>query len=199
MKLFWYPNTRAARALWMLEETGLEYEPVLINLRDPAAKENPDFLAASPMGKVPALTDGDARMADSAAICLYVADRYATEFAPATDDPRRATFLFWMFYGSGAMEPAMAQKMGGWESNRQAHGWGDYELMIETLENGLKDKEWLLGEQFTAADVMVGSTANFMRLFGIMPDGSQINAYVDRCLARPAYQRALAMNAETQA
>lgn len=197
MKLFWCPRTRAARALWMMEESGLEYEPVLIDIRDPQARANPDFLAASPMGKVPALEDGEAKMADSAAICLYIADRYANDLALAVDDPGRARFLFWMFFSPGVMEPAMAQKMAGWDSNRHAHGWGDYELMIETLEMGLEKGPWLMGEQFTAADIMVGSTAYFMRLFGILAENSSINAYVDRCLERPAYQYVLEMNETT--
>jgi glutathione S-transferase len=181
----------------MMEESGLEYEPVLIDIRDPQARANPDFLAASPMGKVPALEDGEAKMADSAAICLYIADRYANDLALAVDDPGRARFLFWMFFSPGVMEPAMAQKMAGWDSNRHAHGWGDHELMIETLEMGLEKGPWLMGEQFTAADIMVGSTAYFMRLFGILAENSSINAYVDQCLERPAYQYVLEMNETT--
>lgn len=194
MKLYWCPHTRAVRALWMMEESRVEYDPVLIDIRDPEARNDPGFVASSPMGKVPALEDGEARMADSAAICLYVADRYATHLAPAVDDPARARFLFWMFYAPGAMEPAMAQKMAGWDTNRQAHGWGDYETMMETLEKGLEHGPWLLGDTFSAADVMVGSTAYFMRSFGILADDSTVIPYVDRCLERPAYQRALEMN-----
>lgn len=195
MKLFWCARTRATRAVWLLEEAGLSYERVTIDLGDPASRADPDFLAASPMGKVPALQDGQVKMADSAAIALYVADRYAPgELAPAIDDPARGRFLFWMLFAAGAMEPAMAEKMGGWQTNRGSHGWGDFDSMIETLETGLDPGPWLLGDKFSAADVMVGSTAVFMRMFKILPDSKAINDYADRCLERPAYQKAMAIN-----
>jgi len=195
MKLFWCARTRATRAVWLLEEAGLSYERVAIDLGDPASRANPDFVAASPMGKVPALQDGPVQMADSGAIALYVADRYAPgELAPAIDDPARGPFLFWMFFAPGAMEPAMAEKMGGWQTSRGSHGWGDFDSMIETLETGLEPGPWLLGDRFTAADVMVGSTAVFMRMFKVLPDSRVINDYADRCLERPAYQKAMAIN-----
>ncbi len=194
MKLYWCPRTRASRAVWCLEEVGQPYERVLIDIRDPAARIDPDFLAASPMGKVPALEDGEARLADSAAICLYLADRYGSgRLAPAVDEADRGPFLFWMFFAPGSMEPAMAEKMGGWETSRVSHGWGDFETMLQTLEEGLEPGPWLLGDRFSVADVMVGSTAAFMGMFGILPDSARIAAYVERCLERPAYRKAMAL------
>jgi glutathione S-transferase len=193
IKLYWHPRTRAARALWMLEELGEPYELVTVDIRDPAAKASAEgFLEASPMGKVPAITDGAVRMADSAAICLYLADRYASgRLAPALDAPSRGRFLWWMFYGPGVIEPAMAEKFSNAAPNRLSHGWGDFDSMIATLEQGLVDGPWLLGEQFTAADVMVGASAYFLKLFGILPASPAIEAYIARCLERPAYQSAL--------
>jgi glutathione S-transferase len=179
----------------MLEELGVPYERVLVNLREPEGASVAGFAEASPMGKVPALEDGDLRVADSAAICLYLADRYAAgRLAPAPDADARGRFLYWMFFSPGTMEPAMAEKMGEWHSNTQAYGWGDFDRMLRTLEAGLDPGPWLLGDVFTAADVMVGSTAAFMRMFDILPASDPVNAYVDRCLARPAYQKALAID-----
>ncbi|MGB5209985.1 MAG: glutathione S-transferase family protein [Gammaproteobacteria bacterium] len=193
MKLFWCPQTRASRALWCLEEVGQPFERVLIDVRDPESKADPAFLAASPMGKVPALEDGLVGVADSAAICVYLADRYAAgRLAPLVDEPDRGRFLYWMFFAPGVIEPAMAEKMGGWETATGSHGWGDFDRMMQTLEKGLESGPWLLGERFTVADVMVGSSAFFMQMFGILPDSPPVNAYVERCLARPAYARALA-------
>ncbi len=193
MKLFWCARTRSARAMWMLEETGVDYERVVIDIRDPVTPRDPDFVAASPMGKVPALADGEVRMADSAAICLYLADRYAAgRLAPALDDPARGRFLWWMFFSPGVIEPAMAERAGGWTPKPSSHAWGSFDAMIRTLEEGLAPGPWLLGDRFTAADVMVGSSAVFLRLFKMLPDSPPIEAYADRCLARPAYQRALA-------
>lgn len=196
MKLFWTPKTRASRALWMMEEVGVPYERVLVDIRDPSKPRDPEFALASPMGKVPALADGEARFADSAAICLYLADRYAAgRLAPRTDDPRRGRFLYWMFFAPGAIEPAMMEKFTQQKVDRRSSGWGDYALVVETLEKGVGRGPWIMGETFTAADVMLGSSANFMRAFKILPENATLDAYIDRCLARPAYQRALAADA----
>lgn len=192
MKLFWCPRTRAARALWMLEESGLQFERVLVDIRDPDRQDEPDFLAASPMAKVPALVDDDVYLSESAAICLYVADKYPESgLAPAADDSLRGKFLYWVFFTPSVIEPAMTDKFRGIETNRFQSGWGDFDLMIQTLANGLKDGPWLLGEQFSAADVMVGSSAVFMIQFDMLPDSKIIEDYAAQCLGRPAYQRAL--------
>lgn len=192
MKFFWRPQTRSVRVLWMLEEAGVPYERVLIDIRDPDKARDPEFALASPMGKVPALADGKARLADSAAICLYVADKYPqAKLAPTIDDPRRGRYLWWMTFTPGVIEPSMSEKFTGAKTNRLSSGWGDFDLMIDTLEKGIGDGPWLLGDEFSAADVMVGSSANFMKQFGILPASAQLEAYVARCLERPAYQRAL--------
>lgn len=196
MKLFWCPQTRSARALWLLEEAGVDYERVLIDIRDPSKDRDPDFAKASPMGKVPAIADGDAMMADSAAIAIYVADKYpAAGLAPAIDDPARAQYLYWMMFTPGVIEPAMSEKISGATPNKLRNGWGDFNSMIDVLEKGVAQGDWLLGEKISAADVMVGSSANFMKMFDLLPDNKAINAYVERCLARPAYQRALTIDA----
>ena len=197
MKLFWCPRTRAVRAVWLLEEAGLDYERVLIDVRDPASREIEGFRAASPMGKVPALTDGAVALAESAAIALYVADRYPKAgLGPAVDHPDRGRFLYWMFFTPAVIEPAMVEKFGGHESNRGQHGWGDFDSMIEVFERGVEKGPWIMGEQFSAADILMGSTAVFMRRFEILPDSKILNDYADRCLERPAYQRALELDAD---
>jgi glutathione S-transferase len=202
--LFWCPRTRASRILWLLEELQQPFEVRLIDIRKPEAKEDPDFVDASPMGKVPAIMDraagGVVRVADSAAIGLYLADRYPDAgLAPAIDDPRRGTYLYWMTYTPGVIEPAMAEKFNNWQVSRATCGWGNFPTMIEVLENGLADGPWLLGEQFSAADVLVGSSVYFMKLFGILPESRVLAEYADRCLARPGYQKALARDSELDA
>lgn len=197
--LFWCPRTRASRILWLLEELQQPFEVRMIDIRKPEAKADPDFVAASPMGKVPAIMDSTARgvvrMADSAAIGLYLADRYpAAGLAPAIDDPRRGAYLYWMTYTPGVIEPAMAEKFNNWKVSRATSGWGDFGSMIDVLERGLAAGPWLLGGQFTAADVLVGSSVYFMKIFGILPENRALADYADRCLARPAYQKALALD-----
>lgn len=195
MKLYWSPQTRSTRALWMLEEAGVEYEREFVDIQNPDRRNTPEFLEASPMGKVPALVDGGATMSESAAICLYVADRYVSgTLAPAFDDDNRGKFLYWLMYTPAVIEPSMSEKFNGVEPNRYRSGWGDFELMLETLEQGIEGRSWILGETFTAADVMLGSSVVFMRMFDMLPESATLAAYADRCLERPAYQRALELN-----
>ena len=196
MKLYWSPQTRSARAIWMLEEAGVDYTLEHVDIRAEERSDPDEFRLASPMGKVPALADGDARMAESAAICIYLADRYAPgRLAPLPDAAERGPFLYWSMYTPAVIEPAMSEKFNQVESNRQRSGWGDFDLMIETLENGLL-ADWILGSNFSAADVMVGSSVVFMRQFNMLPDSAALNDYAERCLARPGYQRALEIDRE---
>ena len=191
MKLYWAPQTRSTRALWMLEELGRDYELEEVAIRSPERQDSNEFRAASPMGKVPALVDGDAKLAESAAICLYLADRYASgHLAPALDDPQRGKFLYWLMYTPAVIEPAMSEKANDVAPNRGRSGWGDFDLMITTLEQGLGEQDWIQGD-FSAADVMLGSSVVFLRMFGMLPESAALNAYAERCLARPAYQKAI--------
>ena len=192
MKLFWAPQTRSQRAIWMLEEAGVDYEMEVVDIAGENREDTAEFLAASPMGKVPAISDGDVAMSESAAICLYVADRYGMgTLAPALDDPLRGKYLYWMLYTPAVVEPAMSDKFHQVEVNRYSSGWGDFNMMIENWDSALDGREWIVGGQFTAADVMLGSSAIFLSMFNMLPETRNIGAYGERCLARPANQRAM--------
>jgi len=192
MKMFWAPQTRAQRAIWMLEEAGIDYEMERIDIAGPDRADSAEFRAASPMGKVPAIIDGDVCMSESAAICIYVADRYSGgALAPAFDDAQRGKYLYWTMYTPAVIEPAMSEKFNKVETNRYRNGWGDFDLMIETWDRELDNRDWILGDHFTAADVMLGTSAIFLRLFEMLPETRNLSDYADRCLARPANQRAL--------
>lgn len=191
MKLFWSTKTRASRAVWMLEEAEVDYEIEAVDIRAENRSDDRAFRLASPMGKVPALEDGDVRVAESAAICIYVADRYAPgRLAPALDSAARGPYLFWVLYTPAVVEPALAEKFSGTEPNPKSHGWGDFELMLDTLETGIGDRSWILGDEFSAADVMLGSSVIFMQLFGVLPSSARLAAYAERCMSRPAYRKA---------
>ena len=190
--LFWHPRTRAARVAWMLEETGVAYRRVFVDIAN-AGERDSAFLAASPLGKVPALRDGEVYMADSAAICLYLADRYpARGLAPPIDAPERGMYLYWMMYSPAVMEPAISEKVAGVKPNSYSSGWGDFDRMIAALEKALAVGPWLLGERFSAADVMVGSSVHFLSIFQLLPDSAVLKGYMERCLARPAWRQAMA-------
>jgi glutathione S-transferase len=175
----------------MLEEAGIDYEMELVDIRNPDRKDSDEFLHASPMGKVPAIVDGENSLAESAAICLYIADRYcAGTLAPVVVAPTRGKFLYWTMYTPAVVEPAMIEKVSEVEPNRARNGWGDFDLMITTFDEALDGNEWIVGDHFTAADVMLGSSAVFLRMFEMLPDNKNIGGYADRCMARPAFQRA---------
>ena len=167
------------------------YERVLTDITS-GAQKTPEYLAINPMGKVPALQDGDATMAEAAAICAYVAERYPeAKLAPALGDPRRAKYLYWLFFAPGCIEPAMVQIATKIEMNSVAAGWGDAQRVFDVLDKALEKGPWIVGENFSAADIAIGSALNFsVRLFKMVPSRPSFDAYIARCMARPAFQRA---------
>jgi glutathione S-transferase len=197
MKLYWCKNTRAFRIAWLLEESGLKYERVALDLRNPSSKNDPAFRVVSPMGKVPAIEDGPARLSDSGAIAIYVADQYPkAQLGPPVGHPDRARFLQWVTYTNSVIEPAMLEKVAKLESKPTSYGWGSFDLMLGTLRGELEKGEWILGDRFSAADVLIGTAAYFLKQFGLMGDDPVIGPYVARCAARPAWQRAKAFDAD---
>jgi glutathione S-transferase len=192
--LHYHPYSRAAGTLWALEEVGQPYELKLVDIMKGAQKQ-PDFLALNPMGKLPALVDGDAVVTESAAISLYLADRYAAgRLAPALDDPRRGTYLRWSFFAPSVIEPAVMAKGAGWEVREVAAGWGNYASMMAATQSAIAKGPYLLGEQFSMADVIFGGLLRFLMLFKQIEPTPLFSSYVERLNQRPAYQRAEARN-----
>jgi glutathione S-transferase len=156
------------------------------------AQKTPEYLAINPMGKVPALQDGDATMAEAAAICAYVAERYpAAKLAPLPGDSLRAKYLYWLFFAPSCIEPAMVQVATKIEMNPVAAGWGNAQQVFDVLDAALEKGPWILGNNFSAADIAIGSGLNFaVRMFKMVPARPSFDRYIDRCAARPAFQRA---------
>jgi glutathione S-transferase len=191
MQLYWSPRSRSFSAIWLLEETGLPYERVLTDITTGAQKA-PEFLEINPMGKVPALKDGDAALGEAAAICGYVADRYPqTKLAPGPADPKRGRYLQWLFFSPSCLEPALIQIFTKIEVPSSTAAWGSATQVFDVLDAALAKGPWILGEAFSAADIMIGSGLNFaVRLFKMVPSRPSFDAYIARCVARPAFQRA---------
>jgi len=193
MKLYWCERTRAVRAVWMMEELGVPYERVRIDIRDEKSRANPAFRAASPMGKVPALEDGTVRIWDSGAICAYLADQYpAAKLAPAIGSPERGAYLMWLMYTNSVIEPAMGEKFGGLKPNTVSYGWGSWDQMLATLRTAVERGPWILGERFSAVDVYVGSQIQYAIMTKALEPTGVFKEYADRIAARPALQRVLA-------
>ncbi len=191
MQLYWSPRSRSFSALWLMEETGKPYERVLTDISTGAQKK-PEYLAINPMGKVPALKDGEATLGEAAAICAYVADRYPeTKLAPDAADPLRAKYLQWLFFSPGCIEPALIQIFTKIEVPASTAAWGSAAQVFDVLDAALEKGPWILGDRFSAADIAIGSGLNFaVRLFKMVPSRPSFDAYIARCVARPAFQRA---------
>ena len=196
VQLYWSPRSRSFSGLWILEETGQPYERILTDISTGAQKK-PEYLAVNPMGKVPALKDGDVSIAEAAAICAYAAERYPeARLAPPVGDPRRAKYLQWLFFGPSCIEPALIQIFTKLEVPTSTAAWGNATQVFDVLDKVLEKGPWILGDDFSAADVVIGSGLNFaIRLFKMVPARPSFDRYLDACAARPAFQRAMELTA----
>ena len=196
IKLYWAPRTRSLRALWVLEEAGVPYERVKLDLMA-GDQKSAGYRAINPMAKVPALTDGPVAVAESGAICAYVAEVVPQAgLAPPLGDPARGRYLQWLFFSPGCVEPAFLTKSANFPVRPEMASFGDFDRVFDVLEAAVTKGPWLLGEHFSAADVMIGLDLHFgIDIFKLVPSRPALRAYVDRCLARPALQRAKAIEA----
>lgn len=192
--LYHHPFSRAANAVWMLEELGVDYELRFVDIMKGAQKA-PEILALNRMGKLPILTDGDVVVTESAAIGLYLADRYSLgKLAPAPGDPARGAYLRWSFFAPSVLEPGLMAKTSGWQFKPGQAGWGTYESMVAATESAIADRSYVLGNRFSMADVVFGGTIRYMLRFKMMEASPSLAAYSERLGARPALQRAEARN-----
>ena len=161
----------------------------------------PAYLAVNPMGKVPALKHGDALVTEQAAVFLYLADLYPEAgLAPPIGDPLRGPYLRWMVYYGSCFEPALMDRaMKREPAPRATSPYGDYDTMLKTLVDQLSKGRYLLGEKFSAADVLWGTALTWTTKFQLVPALPVIQGYIDRVNARPAVARAKAKDAELAA
>ncbi len=192
--LYYAPQSRAVTALRLMEELERPYRLEVIDLNRGDQKK-PEFLARNPMGKVPLVLDGDIAIAETGAIFAYLADKYAAgRLAPLAGAPERADYLRWLFFAAGVMEPAFGEKFFKWNVPSRSVGWGSFGDMLSTVTNAVARSEWLAG-RFSAADIYVASTLRYGMLFGIIEKGGPLADYVARWVARPASERAAAIDA----
>jgi glutathione S-transferase len=154
------------------------------------------------MGKVPALKHGDVVVTEAAAICTYLADEFPqARLNVPVGDPRRGPYLKWLFFGPGCIEPAITDRAfpRQEEARRGMLGYGDFDTVMEVAAKAVEPGPYLLGEQFTAADVIVGSTIRWGMTFGLLPKRPEFVAYVGRLEQRPALQRAIALDQQLAA
>jgi glutathione S-transferase len=190
--------SRSMVTRWMLEEVGEPYDVHLLNLSK-GENRAADHLAVNPMGKVPALRDGDVVITENAAICTYLADAFPKAgLSVPIGDPRRGIYLKWLFFGPTCIESAITDRAHPRkeEPRRGALGYGDFETTMDVTEKGVSAARYLMGEQFTAADVVIGSALRWGMMFKLLPERPEFVAYVGRLGEREALKRADAKDKE---
>lgn len=199
MKLYYCPQTRAFTSLWMMEEAGQPYELVRVNIRAPGHPSDA-YKKINPMGKLAGFEDAGHGFGETAAILLYVADKFPqTKLSPPPSDPRRGRFLQWLMFPATTMEPVMMEKRTGATPNSFQAGWGDYDRAMAALEAALKPGPWLFGDQFTAADLYLASSLGFGMQFGMIDKRQAFADYAGRAQARPAFKRTTEIEAKEAA
>jgi len=190
------PMSRGRIVRWMLEEVGAPYRTELIEF-GPSMK-SPSYLAINPMGKVPAIRHGDTVVTEAAAICAYLADAFpAAGLAPPVSDPRRGSYYRWLFFGAGPVEAAVSNKSLGLvvpEGREGRIGYGRLADVLTALERALSGSDYLVGDRFTAADVYLGAQIGWGMQFGTLEKRPAFERYWQRIAARPAAQRAKAID-----
>jgi len=185
------PNSRSTGVLTLIEELGCDYDLHVLNLKA-GEQRKPEYLAINPMGKVPAIRHGDAVITEQPAVYMYLADLFPEAgLAPGIGDPMRGPYLRWLvFYGS-SFEPAVIDRSQQRAPAPMASSpYGDYDTMLGALTTQLSRGPFLLGERFTAADVLWGVALAWTTGFKLVPALPPIQTYVERVNARPAVVRA---------
>ena len=186
------PQSRGRIIRWMLEELGEPYETVLLDYG--TTMKAPEYLAINPMCKVPAIKHGDTVVTEGGAICAYLADAFPEKgLAPPLGDPRRARYFRWMFFAAGPVEAVITGKALGLlvpADKKMMAGYGSFEETMDALEQAVSATPFIAGDQFTAADVYVGSQIGWGMMFGIIDRRPAFAEYVGRLQSRPAAQRA---------
>jgi glutathione S-transferase len=201
LTLYHAAPSRSSIALWMLEEVGEPFDIRLLSFKKGETR-TADYLKVNPMGKVPALKHGDVVVTEAAAICTYLADVFPqAKLNVPVGDPRRGPYLKWLFFGPTCVEAAIMDRSfpRAGEPPRQALGYGDHESVMNVLSEAVQRGPYLLGEQFTAADVVIGSGLRWGMMFKGIPERPEFVAYAGRLAERPAAKRATAKDKELAA
>src|SRR5262252_6187273 len=192
LTLFHAAPSRSSIVHWMLEEVGEPYDIHLVSFKK-GENLKPEYLAVNAMGKVPALRHGDTVITENGAICAYLADEFPrAKLNVPVGNPLRGVYLKWMFFGPSCIEPAMMDKAfpRKEEARRQALGYGDFDTVMDVVTKAVAKGPHILGKQFTAADVVIGSGLRFGMMFKLLPERPEFTAYVARLAQRPALKRA---------
>ncbi|HKP61518.1 MAG TPA: glutathione S-transferase family protein [Polyangiales bacterium] len=186
------PMSRGRIAHWMLEEVNVPYRLQVLDF-DKREHKTPEYLAINPMGKVPTIVHRGVVVTEAAAICAYLADAFPkAELAPPIADPARGTYLRWLFFGAGCIEPALVDRMYSRTAPDRpgALGYGSYADTLNALEQAISPGPFILGERFSAVDVYVGSEIGWGLMGKSLEPRQVFREYFERLSQRPAFERA---------
>ena len=194
--LYHRPKSRSTRFIFLLEELEAPYTVQLVNTRNRDGSGAADPANPHPHGKVPAISDDGVVVFESPAIALYLTDRFPQKrLGPLPGEADRGAYLSWLAYYTGVLEPSLMSKFMSVEVPRGTAGWVALEEALPAVIGRLSLGPYVLGERFSAADVLYGTTFAMFAQAPIMPKSAIIEEYVKRIVARPAYARALAKEA----
>jgi glutathione S-transferase len=186
------PMSRGRIIRWMLEEVGQPYDTVVLDYA--STMKGADYLAINPMGKVPAIKHGDTVVTEAAAICAYLADAFPqANLAPPSGSKDRGPYYRWLFYAAGPLEAMTSNHAMGWvppPERQRMFGYGSREAVLDTLEQAVTGREYLVGNRFTAADLYVGAHIGWGLQFGTLEKRPAFETYFGRLASRPAAKRA---------
>ena len=191
--LFHAPRSRSTRFIFLLEELGAPYEIKIVNIRRGNGTGALDPANPHPHGKVPAILDDGKLVFESAAVALYLTDKFPKAgIGPVVGDAKRGEYLTWLAYYAGVMEPAFMSKFLNTPVPRGTAGWVPVDEAMGFIIKTLSASPYLLGDSFSAADVLFGSTFALFSTNPMLPKSPALDAYVKRCTERPAFARAAA-------
>lgn len=194
--LYHCPQTRSGTTFWMNEELGDVCNVKIVDFKKGAQKD-PEFLKINPMGKLPTLVHNGVVTTEAAAICAYLADAFSEKgLAPTQNDPKRGAYFRWMFFAPSCIEPAMIDIFNKRKNEYPASiGYGNADMVIAAAKTALDNGDYILGDQFSAADVVFGSTLNFAMMFGAFEREEPFASYTERLMTRSAVKRCDEKNA----
>lgn len=195
LTLYTSPGSRGRIARWMLEEVGAPYD---LKVLTGTSSQNSEYLSINPMGKVPSIVHGDTVVTEAAAICAYMADAFPSA-SLAPDREQRGDYYRWLFFAAGPLEAAIANKMLGVvvpDELQKGIGYGSLERVVGALEGAVSHQPYIAGDEFSAADVYVGSQIGLGLQFGTIDTRPAFEKYWARVSQRQAYVRTQELEAE---
>lgn len=192
LTLYHAPKSRSNSVVWLLEELGVPYELKIANIRRGDGTGERDPKNPHPHGKVPLLMHDGHRVFEIAAIMLYLTDLFPEKkLGPKVGDPLRGEYLSWLAWRPGVLEPSIMMRRLEVKHIHGTMGWAPAEEVESVLNETLRDRKYLLGDEFSAADISIGGTVNFLMMFKMFNETPALKEYTARITARPAYQRAM--------